>query len=256
MKQASAPTNHTTELKGIWDSGSIGLLYRLGHTSKMFGLLLALALLGLASIDPIGIAAMPVLLVQDRPFGRSFTFLGGSFTALMVVGVLFARGLGISVLHFENSHNWLVPDVEITAGLVLIGLAITLLKRAKTGQLSVEPSGRVARSLRMGNWQLFGLGAIIVSIQSMVDVVFVIAMIRVGQLNLSNAGLAAAIASYAAAALALQLAVVAAYRLASPRQRTKTLAKVRQLIKVYANQALITVSFALGGGLLITGLVR
>jgi hypothetical protein len=220
----------------------------------MFGLLLALAVLGLVSIDPIGIAAMPVLLVQGRPFRRSATFLGGSFAALMVIGWLFARGLGAKVLQFEDSHSWLLPAVEIAAGLVLIGIAATLLWRAKTGQLSVEPSHRLTQRLEMGSWQLFGLGAVLVSIQSVADVVFMIAMIRVGQLNLSNFGLAAAVASYSLAALVLQLSVVAAYRLAPPKQRDRTLAKIHRLLALYANQALIFVSFLLGAGLLVAGL--
>ena len=220
----------------------------------MFSLVLALALLGLASLDPIGIAAMPILLVQSRPLRRSFIFLGGSFAALMIVGVLFARGFGIGVLHFENSHSWLVPAVQILAGLILIGIAATLLWRARTGKLSVEPSGSLARRLQMNNWQLFGLGAVLVSVQSVLDIVFVIAMIRVGQLNLSNIDLLAVVVSYTLGALALQLSVVAAYELTPSKQRAKTLAKVHRLLVLYANQTLIIISFLLGCGLLVTGL--
>lgn len=84
----------------------------------MVVLFISLAVLGLAAIDPIGLAAMPVLLVQRRPFARSFAFLGGSFISLMVMGLLFARGFGLIVLHFEKAHTWLIPSAEVLAGLV------------------------------------------------------------------------------------------------------------------------------------------
>lgn len=217
----------------------------------MFGLFFSLALLGLAAIDPIGIAAMPILLTQKKPFARSFTFLGGSFVSLMVMGFLFARGFGVRVLRFENTHTWLVPGAEALGGLVLLGIAGTLLWRIKTGRLSVEPSDNVAKRLRLGGWQLFILGAVIVAVQSIVDVVFVIAMIRVGQIKLSNIRLLAGIAAYAVAALVLQLAVIAAYRLAPQKHRLQTLDKVRRLLAQYANQSLIGVSLALGCALLV-----
>jgi hypothetical protein len=217
----------------------------------MFGLFFPLALLGLAAIDPLGIAAMPILLTQNKPFARSFTFLGGSFVSLMVMGFLFARGFGVRVLGFENTHAWLVPGAEVLGGLLLLGIAGTLLWRVKTGRLSVEPSDNVTKHLRLGGWQLFILGAVIVAVQSIVDVVFVIAMIRVGQINLSNIRLLAGIAAYAIAALVLQLAVVTAYRLAPQKHRLQTLDKVHHLLERYANQALIGVSLVLGCALLV-----
>jgi hypothetical protein len=217
----------------------------------VFGLFFSLALLGLAAIDPIGIAAMPILLTQNKPYARSFTFLGGSFVSLMVMGFLFARGFGVRVLRFENTHAWLVPGAEALAGLVLLGIAGTLLWRVKTGRLSVEPSDNVTKRLRLGGWQLFILGAVIVAVQSIVDVVFVIAMIRVGQIKLSNIRLLAGIAAYAIAALVLQLAVVAAYRLAPQKHRLQTLDKVHRLLARYANQSLIGVSLVLGCALLV-----
>jgi hypothetical protein len=217
----------------------------------VFGLFFSLALLGLAAIDPIGIAAMPILLTQKKPFARSFTFLGGSFVSLMVMGFLFARGFGVRVLRFENTHAWLVPGAEVLAGLVLLGIAGTLLWRVKTGRFSVEPSDKVTKRLRLGGWQLFILGAVIVAVQSIVDVVFVIAMIRVGQINLSTIRLLAGIAAYAIAALVLQLAVVAAYRLAPQKHRLQTLDKVHRLLVRYASQALIGVSLVLGCALLV-----
>jgi hypothetical protein len=194
---------------------------------------------------------MPILLLQGNPFRRSFIFLGGSFVSLMVMGLLFARGFGAVVLRFENSHTWFVPTVEAVSGLVLLSIAGTVFWRMKTGKLSVEPSDAMVKRLQLGNWQLFILGALLVMVQSIVDVVFVIAMIRVGQLRLTAITLWAAVATYATAALVLQLAVVAAYKLAPPQQRAKTLDKVHGLLIKYANQALVAVSFLLGCLLLV-----
>ncbi|HEY5152987.1 MAG TPA: GAP family protein [Candidatus Saccharimonadales bacterium] len=221
----------------------------------MIGLLFSLAFLGLASIDALGIAAMPVLLTQHRPFARSFTFLGGSFAALMLVGLVLARGFGTIVLRFEADHSWLVPAAEIAAGLVLLVVAATLFWQLKTGRTSVEPSRSIVKRLQLGNIQLFILGGIIVTVQSIADVVFVIAMIRVGQLDLSAVGMVVAVTTYAVAALVLQLAVVAAYRLAPEKQRLKTLDKVHALLAAYSHQALICISSALGCALLIGGLL-
>ncbi|HTB49057.1 MAG TPA: GAP family protein [Verrucomicrobiae bacterium] len=219
----------------------------------MFGLFVSLALLGLAAIDPIGIAAMPILLVQARPLRRSFTFLGGSFVSLMLMGLLFARGAGAAVLRFENAHAWLVPSVEVLAGLVLLGIAATLLRQIKTGRLSVEPSTAMVKRLQFGGTRLFVLGALLVAVQSIADVVFVIAMIRIGQLKLSAITLTLAVAIYAVTALVLQFAVIVAYWLAPEKYKRQTLARIHDLLIRYANQTLIGASLLLGFGLLVNG---
>lgn len=217
----------------------------------VFGLFISLALLGLSAIDPIGLAAMPILLLQKNPFMRSFVFLGGSFVSLMVMGLLSARGFGAIVLSFDNSHTWFVPAVETVAGLVLLAIAGTVLWRLKTGKILVEPSDTMVKRLQLGSWQLFILGALIVAVQSIVDVVFVVAMVHIGQLHLPIITLTAAIVTYASAALILQFAVVAAYKLTPPKQRVKTLDRVHSLLVKYATQALIGVSFLLGCALLV-----
>jgi len=221
----------------------------------VFGLLFSLALLGLASVDPAGIAAVLVLLAHKRPLARSFIFLGGSFTALIAGGLVLAKGFGLAVLRFEKTHAWLVPGAETLAGLVLLVIGAALIWQLKTGRAAAGPSASMMKRLRLGDAQLFVLGAVIVTVQSIADVVFVIAMIHVGQLNLSTAGVVAAVGVYAVAALALQLAVIAAYRLAPQDQRARTLDKVHRLLTDYSNRALVCVSLALGCGLLIAGLL-
>jgi hypothetical protein len=216
----------------------------------MFGLFVSLAILGLSAIDPIGIAAMPILLAQKNPLARSLTFLGGSLVSLMLIGILFAQGFGKVMLVFETDHTWFVPSIEATAGLILLVIAGVVFWRIKTGETKVEPSKTLAKSLKLGRWQLFMGGALLVTIQSIVDVVFVVAMLRIGQLHVSNITLLAAVATYALAALALQFAVVATYLLAPPAYRAKTLDSVHKLLEKHASQALVGVSLLLGCTLL------
>lgn len=183
-------------------------------------------------------------------------FLGGSFVSLVVMGLLFARGLGAIVLRFENAHAWFVPGVEAVAGLALLGIAGALIWRMKKGKLSIEPSANLAQRLQLGSWRLGVLGALLVAVQSVVDVVFLVAMVRVGQLRLSSITLLIAVVTYALAALVLQLAVVVAYKLTPPQQRSKTLDKVHELLTKYAHQVLIGASLLLGCVLLALAVYR
>ncbi|HEX4774970.1 MAG TPA: GAP family protein [Candidatus Saccharimonadales bacterium] len=220
----------------------------------MFGLYVALALLGLAAIDPVGIGIMPLLLVQQRPYGRSFLFLGGSFVSLMVMGLLFAKGLGKVVLHFERHNSWFVPTVEVIGGSILLIIAATLYIQLRRGSLGVEPGGKMRRALDFGSARLFVAGALLVAVQSVVDVVFVVAMVRIGQYSLSNVALILAVVTYAIAALILQAAVIAAFCLTPAKQKTQTLELVHRLLEKYAHQALIIISFGLGCLLLVLAL--
>jgi hypothetical protein len=221
----------------------------------MPGLYISLALLGLSAVDPVGIGVMPVLLIQERPYKRAFVFLAGSFLSLMVIGVVFAKGLGEATVVFERNHTWLVPGVEAAAGVILLVIATAVFAQLKSG-VSMEPSGRTRRWLQLGSWQLFSLGALLVAVQSIVDVVFVIAMVRVGQLKLSGLALVTAVATYAVTALVFQLAVVGAFRVAPAQQRAKTLDVIRRVLVRYSNQTLVAVSLVLGVVLIAFAIVR
>lgn len=172
----------------------------------------------------------------------------------MAMGLLFAKGLGGTVLKFERGHAWFVPTIEIVAGVILLIIALAAYVQLKAGKTSVEPSWRTRRWLQLGSWQLFLLGALLVAVQSIIDVVFVIAMVRVGQLQLSGLMLVVAIATYTLAALLLQIGVVGAFRFAPARQKAKVLDTVRALLVKYSNQALIIVSLALS--LILFGLAE
>jgi hypothetical protein len=222
----------------------------------MFGLYISLALLGLSAVDPVGIGIMPILLIQKHPYRRAFIFLGGSFVSLMIFGVLFAKGLGAITVAFEQTHLWLVPSTEAFGGVILLVIAVIAYVQLKTGKISVVPSKRTQGWLQLGNWQLFTLGALLVAIQSMIDIVFVIAMVRVGQLKLSGLSLISAVATYAIAALVLQVAVVGAFRATPLVQKTQTLNAVRKVLIEYSSQALIIVSTILSLVLFALALIR
>jgi len=222
----------------------------------MIGLFVSLALLGLSAFDPVGIAAMPILLLQKDPFKRSVVFLSGSFVSLMVMGLLFSLGLGVVVLRLENAHTWFVPTIETVAGLVLLSIAATMFWRMKLGKLSVEPADSMIKRLQLESWKLFIFGALLVAVQSIIDVVFTIAMIHIGQFHLSIIALIAAVATYAVMALVLQVAVIVAYKLAPHKQRVKTLDRVHHLLIKYANQTLVGISLLLGCALLFLAAQR
>jgi hypothetical protein len=208
-------------------------------------LYLSLAFLGLAAIDPVGIGIMPVLLVQKKPYSRAFAFLGGSFAALMLMGLLFARGLGKIVCRFEQHNRWLVPTIELAAAGLLLIIATSLFVRLKLGKISVDPSAKTRQWLKLDSWHLFILGGLLVAGQSVLDIVFVIAMVRVGQFRLSNFGLVAAVATYAVTALILQLLVVAFFRATPASKKQKALERIHRLQLKYSTQVLIIISLAL-----------
>ena len=207
---------------------------------------ITLAVLGVSAIDPIGLAAMPLLLLQKHPLRRCFIFLAGSFVSLMIMGLVFAQGFGTAVLHFQTKYPNFVTTPEAAAGILLIGLAIVLFWRYKKGLRASQTPDLLVKSLARANWQLFLAGALLVAVQSVVDVVFLIAMIHIGQSHAHFMTLTAAVATYTIAALLLQLSIVMVYTLSSPQNKQKSLRVVRHLLEKYADQLLIGVSFLLG----------
>lgn len=220
----------------------------------MYGLLLTLLLLGLSAVDPVGIAAMPFLLLHQRPVFRSMLFLSGSFVALLGMGFVFSGGIGAILLNYEKQYSWVFPFIELVAGAVLLFVAGFLIRKGKTANHSADLSGSIQRRLTMSKGKLFAFGAIIVAVQSTVDVVFVIAMIRMQQLHLSALELFAAITTYALGALAIQLAIVVAYCVVPASQRQRLLAKVRHFTTRYSQRSVILISLVFGSILCVNAL--
>jgi len=89
------------------------------NSSTVLALFVSLAFIGLVAIDPIGIAAMPILLVQKKPIAKSLSFLGGSFLTLIILGFIISEYLGKDILKIDTAHQWLVPIIELVGGIIL-----------------------------------------------------------------------------------------------------------------------------------------
>lgn len=180
------------------------------------GLLEEMAALGIAAFDPVGLAAMPVLLAQPSGVRRAWTFVLGSVTALMLMGVGFATGLGGPLLRFSKRYPWLDSSIELAAAVVLIGIGVWLLlraRRASAGGQDSLASESFTKRLQLPLALLFGFGFLLVVVQSLVDVVFLVAMVEMGSRALGISEVLVAVAVYTAAALLLQVLVVVGYQL-------------------------------------------
>jgi hypothetical protein len=210
-----------------------------------------MAVLGLAAIDPIGLAIMPLLLVQKHGIRKSSLFLFGGFVSLIILGVAFSKGLGKLILNIEKNNGWLLTMVELIAALTLLIIAITTLIQMKKGKAPSEPSARMLKWLNFSDWKLFSFGLALVAVQSLFDIVFVVAMIRIGQLKVSLIDIVLAVFTYAFFALFFQMIIVFIYSLTPDQQKQMILKKVRHLIDAYTRQAIIVISLALSGVLLL-----
>lgn len=219
----------------------------------MLRLLISTAVFGVSAVDPVGIAIVLILLAQKNPLRRCIYFLSGSFLSLIGMGLLFTQGFGTFLLRFETTRPWILTNIENAAGVLLVGMSVLILWRIKTGKLEIEPSKTIKERLKFGKWQLCLVGALLVAVQSIIDVVFVLAMIRIGQLHLHFVQITAAVLTYAVSALVLQLVVVAIYLYTPNEQRQKTLQKVHSFVENHAYKILAVVSLLLGLTLVYLG---
>ena len=213
------------------------------------GLLAEVAGLGLAAVDVVGIAFMPILLAQRDGLRRALVFLLGSFMALVAMGLVFTTGVGTVVADFNERYPWLEPGVEVFGGVVLLGVGALMLVRARSGQ-SHAPDNLVEK-LTLPMPLLFGFGALLVTIQSIVDVVFVVAMVEAGTRGLPFPQVLLLVLAYAVTALLIQSAVVAAYLLTPHHRRDHVMGDFAGWLARRGEFWAGVVSVALGVGLLI-----
>lgn len=188
--------------------------------ARMFGY-------GVAAFDPVGVAAMPILLLQPRGIRRSWVFISGSAVALMLMGFAVALGLGGPLVEFSRRFPWLDDAIELGAGVVLVLLGGYFLLRARAANDNTNPESITSDSFRkrlsLPLAMLFAFGFILVIVQSIVDVVFLLAMVDMGQERLGMLATALAVAIYTVAALLIQILVVVAFQRLSPERREQTL---------------------------------
>lgn len=213
-----------------------------------------MTLLGIAAIDPIGIGLILLLLTQQKPYKRSLIFLFGSFVALIVIGLLFAEGLGIFILKTEDHHHWLAPSFQILAGslLIIFGLVSVLRKQANS-QPEVPTS--LTKYVSVSDVLLFIFGFILVIIQSIIDVVFALAMTHVARMHLSSPRLIIALTTYTLAALSIQIAVVILYATTPIKERQKVIKRVNKMLDSYGDRVTIIIGFILGTLILVNGIL-
>lgn len=205
--------------------------------------------LGLGAVDAVGIAFMPILLLQPDGLRRSVVFLTGSFLSLLSLGILFSAGLGTSVVDLNKSHPWLEPGVEAISGLILLVLGIGLLIRSNRGK-KLEAPETLVEKLTLPMPLLFAFGAALVAVQSLVDAVFVVAMVEAGT---STTGVVAPVVAslvYAISALLIQIAVVLAFLATSPHRREAAAAKFTDWLASNGERWSGIVAVALGIGLM------
>jgi hypothetical protein len=105
------------------------------------GLLAEVAGLGLAAVDVVGIAFMPILLAQRDGLRRALVFLLGSFVALVAMGLVFTTGVGTVVADFNERYPWLEPGVEVF-GVLTYAVTALLIQSAVVAAYLLTPHQR------------------------------------------------------------------------------------------------------------------
>lgn len=191
--------------------------------------------LGISAFDPVGLAAMPILLAQPRGVTRAWTFLAGSVAALMLLGVAFASGLGGPIVRFSKQYPWLNPTIELVAAVILILIGGWLLWHARvtarSGAGASLASDSFVKRLKLPVGLLFVFGFLLVTVQSLVDVVFLVAMVEMGTRALGLLATTLAVGVYTIAALALQILVVVGYQLMSAERRGAALTSFNDFLE-------------------------
>ena len=114
-------------------------------------------------------------------------------------------------------------------------------------------SDSLRRRLNLSGGKLFGFGAGLVVVQSLLDVVFIVAMINVGARNLPALEVLIAVVVYAAAALTFQIAIVAAYAMAGPQRRTVVADAVTGWLDRHGTTTAIIAAIGVGAVLVASG---
>lgn len=197
----------------------------------MAAILLQLMALGFISLDPVGIAAMPMLLAQQRGLLKALSFLAGSFVAMVVAGVILANGAGLVLVKITKEDPKLEPTVEMISGLILLVTAAVIVLRARNKtHVANPPPPELSKNMSLSPPRLFLYGVVIVILQSLVDIVFVLAMVNTGTKKFELYIDVFLVSCYAFAALAVQIVIVVLYLVAPSETRGPILENVERWI--------------------------
>jgi len=218
------------------------------HNTTVIAVFLSLAILGFIAVDPIGIAVTLIILVQKKPIARSMSFIAGSFSILIILGYLISRYLGKYVYRLTTKDHWVITIIESISGLILLLISLYLYIKSKTTNYKklYSPSLALTNQINLGYIHLFFIGVAVVSVQSLADVVFILAMTKLGSLKLSTINLSIALLIYAISSLLIQCLIVFAFLITPRKNKNKVLIKVNTLLEKYANKLIIGISFILG----------
>lgn len=209
-----------------------------------------LAGLGLAAFDPIGVAIVILLLAQPRGASRAWAFLLGSIASLLLLGMLVATGLGRPIVRFREQFPWLDTAFEVTVGVVLVGVGVYLLRRARSESGGLQPEA-VTKRLSAPLPLLFVLGFVLVTVQNILDVVFLVAMVETGARLLSALATLVAVGVYTLAAVVVQVALVVAYQLLPDARRQAALDGFNAVLEKRGEQVAGWLALVLGSLLLL-----
>ena len=221
----------------------------------MIELFLTMAGLGLAAVDPIGIGLVLILLTQKQALLRSAVFLLGSCSALILMGFVFAHSVGAIIIRTEQHHYWLAPSFQIAMGILLSGYSLYSLVKLRSMPRANEPPKLLVKYTEVRNVTLFLFGFILVILQSIVDGVFIVAMVRAGSLHPSMLELLIALVIYALAAVLLQLIIVAVYAFSPLKKRELVLNGAQNLLNKYGERVVIALGFLLGAALITNSML-
>jgi len=216
----------------------------------------SLAILGLIAVDPIGIAVTLIILVQKKPIARSMSFIAGSFTILIILGYLISSYLGKYVYKIAFNEHWIITLIELISGLILllISLYLYIKSRKSSYKKLYSPSSTLINRLNLGYINLFFIGVVVVSVQSLADVVFILAMTKLGSLKLSHINLSIGLLIYAISSLLIQCLIVFVFFITPDKNKKQVISKANTLLGKYTNKLIIIISFILGIILLLTAL--
>lgn len=212
--------------------------------------LLELAGLGLSAFDPIGVAVVILLLAQPNGVVRAWAFLIGSIASLMTLGWMVATGLGRPILRFREQFPWLDTAFELAVGIVLIGVGLALLRRAKSDGAGLEPEF-ITRRLRLPTPMLAVAGFVLVTIQNALDAVFVVAMVETGQRMLNGPRTLLAVTVFTIAAVFVQVLIIVIYQLLPTERREATLDGFNRLLEKRGEQVAGWLALGLGTVLVV-----